>query len=295
MRLTRRTLLALLSWTAVAPDLRAQPSIPEVTLDILKEQVPTHRLEVLDLTLANGRSFRLFRALPKMAPPPAGYPALYMLDGNGAFDVLTAELLARAPQAAVLGIGYPTTLRFELNQRSLDYTPSLTGSGASPDPQRPERQIGGAADFLAMLQDELRLSIEADLVVDGKRRYLWGHSYGGLFALYALLSEPSAFAGYAAVSPSLWWDKSALRQLEEEARLATAGPARVFVALGDREQRSDDKRPLEIGPAPATMEFVERLRRHQNLLVTATVLEGLGHGQTFAASIPLVLDLIAAE
>ncbi|MBU1312633.1 MAG: prolyl oligopeptidase family serine peptidase [Alphaproteobacteria bacterium] len=293
MKLTRRSFLALLSLVGPSLDARAQPNIPEVTLDILKEQVPTHRLDVSDLVLANGRSFRIFRALPTKAPTPAGYPALYMLDGNGAFDVLTAELLAQVPGLAVFGIGYPTELRFAVEQRSLDYTPSLAGFGPGPDPQRPDRQVGGAADFLAILRDELRLSVEAGVLVDSSRRFLWGHSYGGLFALYVLLNQPSAFAGYAAISPSVWWGEKALQQLEEK-RGAASAPARVLIALGDREQRSSDKTPLRIGPAPATMELVERLRRHEDLSITATVLDGLGHGQTFAASIPLVLDWISA-
>lgn len=289
MQPSRRAFLAALPFAGLAFGAQAQIKIPEVKLDILKQTVPTHRLGVADVTLSNGRAFRLFRAVPVQTAPPAGYRALYMLDGNGAFDVLTPQLLAAAPDVALLGIGYPTDLRFEVNRRSLDYTPSLDGKGPVPDPQRPERQIGGADAFLTMLTGELRRLAEGDVPVDPERRFLWGHSYGGLFSLHTLLTRSPAFAGYAAISPSVWWGGSLLQEEEKTFEPPAGEVVPLFVALGDREQRSDDKTPLKIGPAPATTDLIERFRRHRNLAVTAMVLEGLGHGDTFAASIPLTL------
>jgi hypothetical protein len=39
---------------------------------------------------------------------------------------------------------------------------------------------------------------------------LVGHSFGGLFAVYALLERPDAFDAYVSISPSLWWNDGAL-------------------------------------------------------------------------------------
>jgi len=45
-----------------------------------------------------------------------------------------------------------------------------------------------------------------------------GHSYGGLFALHALLRRPQFFSRYAAAAPSLWWqDGFILREAEHPA------------------------------------------------------------------------------
>ena len=49
----------------------------------------------------------------------------------------------------------------------------------------------------------LRAAAEDGLRVDPSRRTLWGHSFGGLFTLYALLARPGSFARYAAISPSI--------------------------------------------------------------------------------------------
>ena len=52
-----------------------------------------------------------------------------------------------------------------------------------------------------------------------KRSILFGHSLGGLFVAYALLTRPDAFATYLAISPSLWWDGfTVLRHLPAFAR-----------------------------------------------------------------------------
>jgi predicted alpha/beta superfamily hydrolase len=185
-------------------------------------------------------------------------------------------------------VGYDTPLRFEVNQRSLDYTPPVGGNGPVPDPGRPERFIGGADRFLAMLLGAIRLGAERDLRINTKRRYLWGHSYGGLFSLYTLFVRPGAFAGYAAISPSVWWGEGLLASLEEKAVWQVDRSLPLFIALGDSEQRSDSKAPPPTGPAPRTMEMIERLKRQPSLTIEVQVLEGLGHGATLAASLPLV-------
>ena len=291
--LLRRSFLAALPCVAVSLTARAQGEIPAVRLDIFKKRLTTHTLDVIDLKLSNGRAFRIFRAVPKGDAPTGGFPALYMLDGNAAFDALTEELLAQVPSIAIFAVGYPTRLRFDVNHRSLDYTPSPDGKGPTQDPQRPGRQIGGAETFLALLEGEIRRVAETDLHIDERRRFLWGHSYGGLFALYTLLHRPSVFAGYAAISPSVWRARSYLELMEERAHFAGPRLVRLLVALGDHEQRSNETRPLVIEPAPATMGLIERLRRHDHLLVTSEVLEGHRHGETLAASLPLVFEWIA--
>jgi hypothetical protein len=42
---------------------------------------------------------------------------------------------------------------------------------------------------------------------------LYGHSLGGLFAMYVLLTEPQLFSSYLAVDPSFWWDDDYITNL----------------------------------------------------------------------------------
>lgn len=270
--------------------------IPDVSLPLLGAESATHRFEERHHDTADGRRYRVFLAVPKAAAPGSGAPILYMLDGNAAFAALSVEQLARVPGVIVAAIGYEGEKAFDVNARSRDYTPPLPGQTAPvPDPQRPARLIGGAPAFLRTLTDDLRAAVEAGLAVNAEARTLWGHSYGGLFTSYALLTRPDAFSGYVAVSPSLGWGEGVMTQIEAQAQPHTGEPAQVLVMLGDMESRSGQPK-LEIPrPSPATMAFIERLEQRDDLRVTHRVFGGAQHGQTLALSLPFALELAASR
>jgi hypothetical protein len=61
---------------------------------------------------------------------------------------------------------------------------------------------GGAEKFLGFLSEELVPYINENFRSSGFN-ILLGHSFGGTFAVYSLLTEPDLFTGYIAVSPAL--------------------------------------------------------------------------------------------
>ncbi|HEU5049301.1 MAG TPA: alpha/beta hydrolase-fold protein [Gemmatimonadales bacterium] len=129
----------------------------------------------------------------------ARYPVLYLLDGEAHFHHATGvvQFLAaqgRIPQMIVVGVGN--------TDRTRDLTPP------TEDP-RMSAAAGGADRFLRFLTDELVPHVDRTYrTLD--YRVLAGHSFGGLFALHALVTRPSAFGGYVAISPSVWWNGQAL-------------------------------------------------------------------------------------
>lgn len=266
--------------------------IRDVSLALLGHDTATHTFEERHHETADGRRYRIFLALPTAGAPAAGRPIIYMLDGNAAFAALTAEQLAEHPNLIVATIGYEGDKAFDVNARSRDYTPPLPGHTAPViDPQRPERLMGGAPAFLETLTGDLRAAIEASLSVDPQKRTLWGHSYGGLFTTYALLTQPNAFNSYAPTSPSLGWGDGVMEQVEAAAQLHTGTPANVLVMLGDMESRSGQPKLETPRPSPYTMSFIERLVQRDDLKVSSRVFEGAQHGQTFGLSLPLALAL----
>ena len=126
-------------------------------------------------------------------------PVIYLLDGDALFlqAVASARFLAsqgRAPQIIVVGV------------TNTDRTRDLTPAPAVPDKENPT--AGGADRFRRFLTTELRSYIEGRYRTE-PYRILIGWSYGGLFAIHALLSEPDSFDAYITASPSLWWDDKA--------------------------------------------------------------------------------------
>lgn len=157
--------------------------------------------------------------------PEARYPVLYLIDGGTDQDFVhvagTVQLGAiwgRSQDAIVVGIA------------SKDRRSELTGPTADKDLLARYPTAGHSASFRAFLRD-LKPIIAARYRTDGHDGLI-GESLAGLFVAETWLREPGLFESYAAISPSLWWDKEALsreaasligpRQVGHRLLLATA-------------------------------------------------------------------------
>lgn len=287
--LTRRTALLQLGCLMATP-LLAQPVPTRTELELLKSGSPTHRFSESTVTSPNGRRYRLFIAMPKRKAPAGGRPILYMLDGNAAFDALTPDQLAQAPDLAIVAVGYETDLRFDVLARTFDYTPPLSATGPTQDTRHPDRPAGGANQFRDFLVQGLRSNVEKELQIATDKRALWGHSYGGLFTLHTLFSAPTAFARYIPVSPSLWWGDGCIVKEETNATRLASGHLDVLVMLGDRESPAPPKEGEKAQPAPETMSMIDRLTHRSDLRVQSRVLSDANHGDAFLQSIPFALQ-----
>ncbi|MEP6635151.1 MAG: alpha/beta hydrolase-fold protein [Acidobacteriota bacterium] len=170
---------------------------------------------------------------PILVRTPAGYdtnkisyPVLYMTDGDAhmAHTSTTIEFLARngrIPEMIIVGI--PNTDR----TRDLTPTPAV-GPNAAQFPT-----AGGADKFLKFIETELIPEIEKNYRVQ-PYRILAGHSFGGLFAVHAMITRPDLFKSYIAVSPSLQWsDEATLKRAEEFFKGRKELHSTLFTSLGN--------------------------------------------------------------
>jgi hypothetical protein len=80
----------------------------------------------------NGRTYRLFVAVPEGTPPKGGFPVVYVLDGNQFFLTASTDLSLRSylgelRRAVMVGIDHPTShFREMLQQRTKDLTTPLS-------------------------------------------------------------------------------------------------------------------------------------------------------------------------
>ena len=297
--------LALCGGTAIA-----QPSLergPEP--DIAERGSAHYTFETLMLEAPGSeRRYRIQIARPRLAPPPAGYPAIFLLDGNAAIEALDDELLgalATADPPVIVAIGYDTPLRFDVVARAYDYTPPLPGEGPQTDPLDPTRSNGGAGRFLDFIQTRVRPELAARVPLDAGRQGIWGHSYGGLFVLHTLLTQPAAFSHYAAASPALWWRGGHLLTLEDGFGRSFAGRhAHLLVLRGGAEGRrtrpapsaarlAERERATAVLPADAVPALVSRLDKVAGLDAQYRELPDLEHGPMLPASLALTLRWMA--
>jgi predicted alpha/beta superfamily hydrolase len=177
----------------------------------------------------------------KEGTPPV---VLYLPDADFCFgsavNMLWAmQFLDWLPPMLVVGIGYRVSHELEtLAPRSRDLTPSI-------DKETTETfgwEAGGAPRFHSFIKDELKPWVTQRFGVDADDDVFFGHSYGGLFGAYVLLTEPETFKRYGLGSASLWYDHWSI--FEREAAYAATHDdmaAQVFLSVGEHEGPEGDR------------------------------------------------------
>ncbi|MBV8518048.1 MAG: alpha/beta hydrolase [Acidobacteria bacterium] len=242
--------------------------------------------ETLTLTSrANGVAYKLYVALPHhYGEEGKRFPVIYTLDADYSFLIvrnIVDHLSERDDlgEAIVVSIAYDGPLQYRLN-RTRDYTPVFSPTGGyGPEYQKVS---GGGPKFLETIEKEIIPCIDAEYATLPGDRTLSGHSYGGLFTLWAMLARPGLFQRYIAVSPSLWYDDHLMLRIESEfAKTHRALPVRAYLCVGSHEH-SDDGSMIDDLEA-----FAAQLRAHayDGLALRTRVMENETHNTVYPGGI----------
>ncbi|HDS1817177.1 TPA: alpha/beta hydrolase [Pseudomonas putida] len=292
--MSKMPLYLALALALAAPAALAQP-VREQKMDtsLLQRQDLAYRFSQLDLDSVDGkRHYRLWIGTPDRPAPAAGYPVLWMLDGNaalGALDSVQLDKLAAGQAPLLVAVGYQSDQRIERAGRTYDYTPALPGQVEQRDPLTGQPS-GGVDAFFDLLSQRMRPMVAAAAPIDLQRQTLWGHSYGGLAVLHALFTRPAEFSDYAAASPSLWWhDGAIVREAQGlQQRLGNHHP-RLLLMRGGDESSSPRATEKGDGERPAR-ELMADLAKVPGLQVRFERFDGLGHGPMLPASLKSVIE-----
>jgi predicted alpha/beta superfamily hydrolase len=176
--------------------------------------------------------------------PPA---VVYVSDANGMFasavdTVRFMQLSEFLPPLLVVGIGYRMAgIKDTEVVRMRDFTPTYDEQFVRWFPDH--TLMGGADAFLEFIRTELKPWVHARFQVDTDDSMFFGHSLGGLFATYTLLTKPDTFRRYGIGSPSLWWHDDMM--FGYEAAYAAAHDdlaAQAFFAVGAFEDHDGRQR-----------------------------------------------------
>ncbi|MGB6105356.1 MAG: alpha/beta hydrolase-fold protein [Pusillimonas sp.] len=206
-----------------------------------------HRIESAD----GKRRYRIEISVPRTPAPKTGYPVLYLLDGNAAMATLTEQDLAAISATnppVLVALGYDVPTRNDAVSRAYDYTPPVYENGTLVAEPVVRGRVGGGADiFLQFITSRIKPLVRAHASIDPNREYLWGHSYGGLFTLHTLFTQPDAFARYITGDPSAWWYDGALMQTWHAFDKSRAAGKRIAILVGTKPR--DAARPAPSSPA----------------------------------------------
>jgi predicted alpha/beta superfamily hydrolase len=180
-----------------------------------------------------GQRYELLVSLPAgYAKSGQSYPVLYVLDGWH-FPLMTFiqqnnVYSKRMGPVIIVNVSHGATGYMALRAR--DFTPTTTPKEASS---------GGAAAFLDFLEHELIPFVDRTWRTVPTDRGLLGHSYGGLFAIYALEQRPALFQRIVAVSPALEWDGRLLLTAARDRLRRLSAPVRLDLSVGDDGDNTD--------------------------------------------------------
>lgn len=251
--------------------------------------------ERVDLTSpVNGVTYRLLVSFPEdFAASSARYPVVYLLDADYSFAIARNVVehhvqRDRMPAMVVVAVGYAgeVTRASYKKDRSRDYTPTPT-TGQSYGPET-DPVTGGAAAFLETLIDHVVPAIETRYRGSGER-ILVGHSFGGLFSVWASLERPDVFPTILTVSPSLWYDDQLVLERIRNAPSAVLGGRRVFGMVGGHEGNSSRRM------VPDLLELGELLEPVLGDDVRVDVAEGETHDSVFPRALSTGLRWLVSK
>ncbi|KAK0464545.1 Alpha/Beta hydrolase protein [Desarmillaria tabescens] len=194
-----------------------------------------YRQQTMDIVRnTTGKPYRIFVAWPEnlVATDASQAKKVYLLDANAYFQT-AVETVMRS--RVVTKISHPP---------SSSYTPPISHDGTP----LPETVYGGASHFLAFIQTQV-VSVVKELLQKECPHHiirlpggLVGHSYGGLFTLYAACQKISTlplFDTFCPISPSIWWNDKRIMKDVEECCARESEPLyklRVLFSYGEYEQ-----------------------------------------------------------
>lgn len=211
-----------------------------------------------------GHDYDLYINLPRdYGDTTKTFPVVYCLDAQWDFALVESIFGQQyydgfLPSLVVVGITWGGEHPNYDSLRAVDFTPGPKNSV----------QYGNAANFLKAIKEEIIPFIQSNYRVKKDNRTLIGSSFGGLFTLYAMFTEPGLFNKYIPTSPALTWDNGIIYKIEKDyAEKNKNLPVRLFMAIGGYE----DLKPFQ------KFATIIRDANFKGLAFQTKVIEGVGH------------------
>lgn len=266
----------------------------DVSAQISGYVIPNSEVHTLS-SPATERPYQVWVSLPaNYNQTGKKYPVVFVTDPQYSFSLVhgVRHLVGRRGQNiedfVLVGLAMPPGADIGAG-RSRDYTPSdpLPKDRSLRDPNNYSYDQYGEAEIYRRYVDETVFPfIERNYRVDMRRKVFIGHSYGGLFGACMLLTKPSMFERYILGSPSFWFDKHKIFELE--ARYASSHRdlhARVMMFAGSFETQGEGERYYKETDLVGDMQRFANLlqnRKYPNLEISAKVMHDEDHYTVFA-------------
>lgn len=267
-----KSIFLLLTFIASLFCMRAEAEVADQSFKINNSKVVTIESKVLD------RKYDIYIKVPRgyfdKKNQSKKYPAIYLNDGPHTFKVAAGVThFPSMDKAIVIGISFAHGENGQFS-RVRDLTPETDTSWT-------KYITGGAPKYLQFIESELFPFVESHYRINTQERILSGHSLGGSFGAWVLLTKPELFSSYILTSPSFWFKDDLIFDLEEEYfKKHKSLKANLYVATGGLETLEHGMRNDMVD---GHIRFLERLRsrNYQGLRINDEIVDGTDHFTTF--------------
>lgn len=239
---------------------------------------------------ATGRRYEVWVDLPpSYFENDKPYPVVFTTDADYGFPLIRSlrrRIGAKGRNVedfVLVGLSYGVG-EASMPSKRRDYTPTdpFARSGATSAAGVYDRDstYGQAAAYRDYIERDVFALIAREYRVDMQRKVYIGHSFGGLFGSYVLLTKPRMFRSYILASPSLWFDKRTLFDLEAHyAESHRDLPAQVLLSIGAYETRGSGPRHMDADMVGDMLRFERALksRSYPGLRIESEVLPDEDH------------------
>ncbi len=234
----------------------------------------------------NGVNYKLYISLPKNYNSTRHhYPIIYLLDADYSFALAKqiGEHLSdrnRIKESILVGVAYSNTNSNDYKKnRTRDYTPSYAPSGGYGSDY--QKYSGGAEKFFQFIHRELMPYLDKNYRVQNNSTFV-GHSFGGLFGVYLLITHPYLFNNYIIVSPSLWYDNNfLLKMARSKYDFNIRQSTHAYFIIGGQENKGDYHMVDDL----STLKSIINSKPHRKFYAFFDVIDGMDHDTIFPTAL----------
>lgn len=239
----------------------------------------------------SGRAYEAWIDLPKSySKSDRQFPVVYVTDAPYAFPLIRS-IRARVGQSGrnledfiLVGLAPPPSESSAV-ARLRDYSPTDPRSRARSKDDYAGSAYGNAPAYLEYVGSVAFPYIESKFRISSSRRTYIGHSYGGLLGAFSLVTRPELANSYVLSSPSLWFDRGVIFDLEQQqSKRARDLPANVLMYCGAFETIKPGPRFFKTEDLVRDMNKLAsqlRARRYASLRVSTETVPGEDHFTVF--------------
>ncbi len=268
----------------------AKRSIAPATAEPPAYALPNTHVHALP-NAANGRRYEVWVDLPpSYFESDRPYPVVFTTDADYGFPLIRSLRRRVGAKGRNIEDFVLVGLSYGIGEQSMpskrrDYTPTdpFAREGSPPvgDVYQRGDTYGEAAAYRDYIERDVFPLIAARHRVDMRRKVYIGHSLGGLFGSYVLLTRPDMFSHYILGSPSLWFDRRVIFDIERDyAARHRDLPANVFLSIGAYETFGEGPRHFRTVDMVGDMQRFRRTlenRAYPGLHIESEVLQDEDH------------------